>query len=444
MRQSKRAMAGAVLAVTALSGCMMQDIGTGAVSRLLQALPDGAPAMPWATETAAPAESADGAPSAVIGDLASRQSVLTSGSAYAEVAAGVLAADARVAEAELQVAQLRAQASSKNWWPTLSPRVSLTSLGDAVADLVIQQVVFDNGRKKAERDLAKADVELAAVALSESSNNRVYDGLVLYLQAEEGRAAADLYGQALTDMAHFEWVMNERVQGGVSDVSDLNVLRQKLADLRARDAAAREKTSRAMGELNAMSATPLSGVRGLRGMEAPSAGTALTVLRAMVERDRQLAQARVERAQHLPGLSVGGSLRDGGRNIALTGGSDAPLGLGTGASLKAIEAARVTADRKVSEARDIAARAIEADQREIAALTRQATEAEALTRQAKQNLDLFQRQYEAGTRQVMEVVGVYESFLRALEQELDLKFRAARAQLDAARRLGVLADGARI
>lgn len=422
----------------------MQDIGTGAVSRLLQALPDGAPAMPWATETAAPAENAESAPSAVIGDLASRQSVLTSGSAYAEVAAGVLAADARVAEAELQVAQLRAQASSKNWWPTLSPRVSLTSLGDAVADLVIQQVVFDNGRKKAERDLAKADVELAAVALSENSNNRVYDGLVLYLQAEEGRAAADLYGQALTDMAHFEWVMNERVQGGVSDVSDLNVLRQKLADLRARDAAAREKTSRAMGELNAMSATPLSGVRGLRGMEAPSAGTALTVLRAMVERDRQLAQARVERAQHLPGLSVGGSLRDGGRNIALTGGSDAPLGLGTGASLKAIEAARVTADRKVSEARDIAARAIEADQREIAALTRQATEAETLTRQAKQNLDLFQRQYEAGTRQVMEVVGVYESFLRALEQELDLKFRAARAQLDAARRLGVLADGARI
>ena len=306
-----------MLAVTALSGCMMQDIGTGAVSRLLQALPDGAPAMPWATETAAPAENAESAPSAVIGDLASRQSVLTSGSAYAEVAAGVLAADARVAEAELQVAQLRAQASSKNWWPTLSPRVSLTSLGDAVADLVIQQVVFDNGRKKAERNLAKADVELAAVALSESSNNRVYDGLVLYLQAEEGRAAADLYGQALTDMAHFEWVMNERVQGGVSDVSDLNVLRQKLADLRARDAAAREKTSRAMGELNAMSATPLSGVRGLRGMEAPYAGTALTVLRAMVERDRQLAQARVERAQHLPGLSVGGSLRDGGRNTNL-------------------------------------------------------------------------------------------------------------------------------
>ena len=71
-------------------------------------------------------------------------------------------------------------------------------------------------------------------------------------------------------------------------------------------------------------------------------------------------------------------------------------------------------------------------------------EAEALTAQAKTNLDLFQRQYDAGTRQVMDVVSVYETFLRALEKQLDLTFQAARAELDAAKRLGVLADGAKI
>ncbi len=110
----------------------------------------------------------------------------------------------------------------------------------------------------------------------------------------------------------FEWVMNERVKGGVSDFSDLNVLKQKLADLRARDSAAREKTSRALSELNAMSATPLSDQRGLRGMGATPTTASLTVLRAMVERDRQIAQARIARAQHLPGLSAGGSIRNGG------------------------------------------------------------------------------------------------------------------------------------
>jgi len=367
-------------------------------------------------------------------------------SPYSQVAAGVLAADARVAQAELHAAQLRAEAASKSWWPTISPRITLTSLGDLVTDLVINQVLFDNGRKKAERELAKADVELAAVKLSESSNDRVYDGLVLYLQAEEGRAAADLYGQALKDMGQFEWVMNERVKGGVSDFSDLNVLKQKLADLRAREAAAREKTTRAVAELNAMSAVSLADLRGLRGMSMESASSyqSLDVLRAQVERDRQLAQARIARAAHLPGLSAGGSIRNGGEGISLSASTEQMLGIGTGASLQAIEATKITADRKVTEAEEISHRTIEIDQRSIVALKRQAAVAEALTAQAKTNLDLFQRQYDGGTRQVMDVVSVYETFLRALEKQLDLTFQAARAELDAAKRLGVLADGAKI
>ncbi|MFP7571862.1 TolC family protein [Marivita sp. S2033] len=435
-------MTGAILAL-ALSGCM-RDVGDTTVARFLQAFPNAGDPGAFEATAAAPDGTHVKNASPIISDLAARQSALVEGSSYAAVAAGVLAADARVAEAELHVARLRAEAVSKNWLPTLSPRISLTSLGDVVADLVINQVLFDNGRKKAERDLAKSDVELAAVALSESSNDRVHDGLRLYLQAEEGRAAADLYAQALEDMGQFEWVMNERVKGGVSDFSDLNVLRQKLADLRARDAAAREKTDRAMAELNAMSATPLSAVRGLHGMEATPTGTALSVLRAMAERDRQIANARIDRAQHLPGLSAGGSSRDRGRNMALSVSAEQMLGLGTGASLEAIDATKLTAERKVTEAREISDRAIEADRRERAALKRQADEATRLTRQAKANLDLFQVQYESGTRQVTDVVSVYETFLRALEKELDLKFKAARAELDGAKRLGVLADGAAI
>lgn len=442
MRQKRTGGLAALIALVALSGCM-QDVGQGTVSRLLQgdSKADAADAADTAGSRAT-LSAQEAAP--IIAALAARQSVLVEGSPYAQVARGVLAADARVAEAELRVAQLRAEAARKNWLPTLAPRISLSSLGDFVADLLINQVLFDNGRKQAERDLAKAEVELAAVALSEDSNTRVHDGLSLYLQAEEGRAALSLYRQALEDMGQFEWVMHERVKGGVSDFSDLNVLRQKLADLRARATAAEEKTARALGELNAMSAEPLDAVRGLEGMTETPQTEALAVLRARAEKDRALAQARIERAAHLPGLSAGGSVGDGGTRLALDLGSDQMLGLGTGASLKAIEATRLTAERKVTEARDISARATEADRREIAALRRQAEEARALTKQAKANLDLFQRQYEGGQRQVMDVAGVYETFLRALETEIDLTFRAARAELDAARRLGVLAEGARI
>ena len=119
-----------------------------------------------------------------------------------------------------------------------------------------------------------------------------------------------------------------------------------------------------------------------------------------------------------------------------------PFGLGTGASLDAIEAGTETAQRRVAETREAEERKLQSQARQLEALQRQAVEARALTQQAKTNLDLFQRQYDGGQRQVMDVVGVYETYSRAIETQLNLTYRAARAELEIARIRGVLADGA--
>jgi len=100
-------------------------------------------------------EQANGTQSEIISGLLNRRSVLPSGP-YAEVASGVLAANSRAAEADLRAAKLRSQARANNWLPTLGPTVSLTSLGDVVTGLVVDAVLFDNGKKKAERDYAAA------------------------------------------------------------------------------------------------------------------------------------------------------------------------------------------------------------------------------------------------------------------------------------------------
>jgi adhesin transport system outer membrane protein len=44
----------------------------------------------------------------------------------------------------------------------------------------------------------------------------------------------------------------------------------------------------------------------------------------------------------------------------------------------------------------------------------------------------------------MEVVGVYETYIRALETALEVKYKAARAELRIAELQGVLASGDRI
>ncbi len=435
MRQGVKRAAGVCVITCTLSGCLSDAGGQAGDFVARMRAPDaGSVARPTHAEKI-------NSESAIIQGLVSRRSALPRGSSFDKVATAVLAANSRSAEAELRAATLRSEAASKNWLPKIGPQISLTSLGSLVANLVVDQVLFDNGRMKGEREFAIADVEVAAVSLAQDTNDRVQTALQLYLRAAEGREKAALTDAALRDMGRFEYIMSERVRGGVSDNSDLNVLRQKLGEIRADRASNAEAATTALAELNAMAAEPLSGVSGVPSFSvSSSAAQPLDVVQAEAERIRTIAAAKVERADQLPGLSAGATIGENS-DVGLRVSSDTLLGFGTGASLRAIEAAKDAAARRVAQATEDSNRKLRKLEAQIAAKSRQAQEAEGLTRQAKFNLDLFQEQYDAGQRQVMDVVGVYETFARQQQSEITLKYEAMQLQVSLARLLGVLADG---
>jgi outer membrane protein, adhesin transport system len=382
--------------------------------------------------------------SQIIQGLAQRSSVLPKGSVADMVAASVLAANSRTAEAELRAATLRSKAASKNWLPQIGPQINLTSLGSVAANLVVDQVLFDNGRRKGEREFAVADVEVAAVSLAQDTNERVATALTLYTAAAEARENARLGQATLKDMSHFEWVMRERVKGGVSDMSDLTILGQKLSEIRAGYAAAVEREATSLSELNAMSIHPLTELRGLPDIPVTAfAGEPLIVVRAKAEKTRSVAAAKVERAGKLPGLSAGGTIGEGS-TFGLNIGSDQLLGLGTKASLDATALAGETATRKLRQSVEDSNRDLRRLERQISAKSRQAAEAATLAAQAKRNLDVFQEQYDAGQRQVMDVVGVYETYARQQQSQVALKYDVIRLRIEIAQIQGVLADGSAI
>ncbi len=445
MRQSVKRAGGMCAAALALSGCM-SDFGSGMMpGDLMQSdivtrfrTPDASQGI---KPTYAEKITAD---SQIIQGLALRSSVLPDDTVSDQVASAVLAANSRTAEAELRAATLRSEAASKNWLPKIGPQVSLTSLGSLAANLVVDQVLFDNGRRAGERAFAVADVEVAAVSLAQDTNDRVATALKLYTNAIEARDTAALNRVALKDMTHFEWVMQERVKGGVSDVSDLTILRQKLLEIRATLDASVEREATSMSELNAMSIRPLDTLHGLPEVPVNSfAGAPLSVVRAEAEKTRAIAAAKVERAGLLPGLSAGATIGEGG-GAGLSLESDQLLGLGTKASLDASAMAEETATRKVRQSVEDANRALRRLEKQLSAKTRQAAEAATLAAQAKRNLDLFQEQYDAGQRQVMDVVGVYETYSRQQQSQISLKYEAVRLKIEMAQIQGVLADGSAI
>ncbi|MFZ1470071.1 MAG: TolC family protein [Paracoccaceae bacterium] len=381
--------------------------------------------------------------STLIADLSARKSVLPAGSAFAKVAASVLAASAGAAEAELRVSRLTARARSKNWLPRIGQNVSLTSLGSVAASLLLDQALFDNGRRKAERSFAAADVEVAAIALASDLNQRVYEGLKNYVEIQHANALAAITETSLVKMRDFQRIMALRVEGGISDRSEYRILQQTLAETEATLSQEREAAKTAAADLAAMSDGGLDGISGLTPLPGDTgAPDPLSVLQARAEASRTQAEVQMARAGLMPGLGAqatvdkAGSL-DGG--LALDGEG---LGFGRRDQLQALEESEQVSLRKIDEADETARRRIVSLEREIASLTSQQAQQGILLGQMAANLDLFTEQYKAGRRTLLELVSQFESYARMQRDQTSLKYQIVLARLDIARQRGVLVDGA--
>lgn len=432
--RSPRAATLGTLSLLMLAGCL-PSLHRGAEPATMQAFSPADPAL------ASPAQGG----SAVIDALRSRQSVLPSGGTYATIAEVVLQASSGAAEAELRMARLKAEAQSKNWLPSIGPTVSLTSLGSVVAQMVVDQAILDNGRRKAERDHAAADVEVAAVMLVEDLNGRVHDGLAAYVNAQRAQAQAAVAERAVARLMGFEDTVNLRVQGGLSDRSEQQVIAQKRAEMQATMAADRQSATQFMQELATLTRQPLTGLAGLDPLPAdPGTPEALSVLQTRAEGARTIAQAKMARAGLLPGLSAAVGLnQDGEVTPGLTLGG-AKFGMGTGAQARALDAAPDLVQRQIVQAEEDANRQLTGLNADLAALQlRQAQGAEVL-RQTLSNLDLFSEQYKMGGRSLLELVGQYDSAARLERDQVSLTYDIALVQLRIAQTRGLLVDGARM
>ena len=386
----------------------------------------------------------DGSQSPIIEGLLNRRSVLGNGS-YDQVADSVLAANTRAAEADLRAATLRSEARASNWLPTLGPNISLTSMGTVVAQMVVDQVLFDNGKKRAEREYAQADVEVAAVALAEDTNERVMTALGLYLDAETAKARANVNAAAMSQMERYEYVMAERVRGGVSSRVDHQIVQQKVNQMRSDMSSDHEAAASAFAELNAMSITPLDGVTGINDIGQPGPGAEpLSVMKAKAEAQRAVAEATAARAGFLPSLTASAGIGSGSSSSGLNVGAENGFGFGTGASMEALEASQAAAQARVGQVREDANRSLESMRTELSSLRRQETEAQLLAAQAASNFDLFSEQQKSGHRSVPEVVSIFETKVRTEREAVALKYDVARMELRMAAIMGSLVNGEQI
>jgi len=383
--------------------------------------------------------------SGLIDSLRNRRSVIEGHGPFTAVADSVIAASAGAAIAELRVALLRAEARSKNWLPSIGPSVNLASLGSVLTSIVLEQTIFDNGRNKAERDFAAADVEVAAVVLAQDMNDRVYEGLSYYIEGELAREQSAVAQAAVERLREYDRIVGVRVSGGLSDRSEAQIIRQKFTEMQSTLASDNAAVNAALASLNAISASPVTGARGLQAVGTDAGAEPLSVLMARGNGARTIAEAKVARAGLLPGLSARTTLdQDGDADSGLRLGTDGLLTLGLGSDLAALGAAEDVSDRRVAEASEDARRDIVTLEQQILALQIRDRDGSQVLAQTKINLDLFAEQYAVGRRTLLELVSQDESYARLAREHVAIKYEIALRQLQIARVRGQLVDGARL
>lgn len=438
----------ALTCAASIAGCAntggLGDVARAPFSFFQDDVPQAVQASAPAPQAALDANLQDGTQSSLIEGLLNRRSVLGDGP-YQQVSNAVLATNTRAAEADLRAAMLRSEAEALNWLPTLGPTVSLTSLGDVMTQLVVDQVLFDNGRKKAERDYAQADVEVAAVALAEESNQRVHTALDLYIDAQEATAQAAVNDAAMDQMNRYAYVMEERVKGGVSNRVDMQIVVQKRNEMQSDMSSDYEAAARAMAELNTMTATPMDGLIGLSDVGASGPGAQpLPVMKAQAEAHRAAAEAAAARAGVLPQLTAGGSVGSSAARGGLNLGGGQGFGLGTGAAREAAAESGAAAQARVGQVQEDANRRLAGMRAELASLQRQAVQTQTLADQADANFRVFAEQQRSGHRSVPEVVGIFETKVRTARTATAMKYDVARMELRIAAMMGSLVNGEQI
>nr|WP_249219296.1 TolC family protein [Loktanella sp. SALINAS62] len=391
------------------------------------------------TDAALDATLPGGDTSDIIAGLRARRTILTDG-LYAQVARDAVIGRSSKAEQDLRAARFRAQSQSKNWLPSFGPQVSLTSVGSLVTTLFIEQTILDNGRKKAERAYANAEVEVASVAFAQDANDRAFEALNLLLTAQIAESRAAVNAAALPQLERYAHIMQERVKGGVSSPVDADIVQQKLDQMRADRDLDLEGAASARAELAAMTGAPVTGTSDTAIFRTELTAQPLPDLKAEAEATLAGAEADAGRAGFFPRLAAIGSVGSSS-DVSLGATMDQDLGFGTRDAMRAIEAQKVAATAAVSETREDTARTLAKLEAERASLIRQRAQAQSQAASAAATFNTYVQAHRDGQRTVREVVTLMESQVSTARRAETLRYDIIRTDLKMAALRGVLVDG---
>jgi adhesin transport system outer membrane protein len=382
--------------------------------------------------------------SPVIVGLQHRKSALPEGSPAQRIATATLSASTAPGAAELRLAKINADIEAKNWLPTFGPNISLSSLESVASSLLVDAVLFDNGYKRAQREYAVTDVEVAAVNLAIEANDRILEALSALVDLEEAEEEAEISARALKVLDGYAAKSGQRVAQGYSALAEQSEIEQSLSEVRLIHDEARQEALNARRSLTLLGVDDIPSTSSSR-LPAPSTAsyTPLSVALASAKANRTVAQAKMDRASTFP---VFGSTSDisssGSSTVFVVSGSG--MGVTTAAASGPFDASKEAAGQSVIHARSEASRLIDSLESGIKSLETRRSGYMTRLKDSNSRFNLYLDQFTAGSQDLTDLVDAYMAKVTLELEAARVGHDITRARYELLHAYGALFDGSRV
>lgn len=367
---------------------------------------------------------------------------------YLKIASAVHGSRGYAEEALMRSNEHKLAAHKYSLLPQVTPTASVDHDGEPIAELRVEQVLYDSGRYKATRQALLGDQAKTEADLALQRNARIAEAILTYIDFHYARDASAASGQTAELFERFGRQARLRIEDGLGDVSEKDLFELKLLEAQAdqqnfdQQAQTNQRKLRRLANIDMPDEKPQRFAGDFAHELAPS------VRKAAAEKDHAAAGVALEKAQWLPTVALGGSIgvdRHGFETDTAEGrvsvSVSKPLSWGMGSSLKSsqseLEATRLRYDETVRDVTDrLAVLQLEIDHasNKIERLAKVAQASET-------RLGRFEDQFLTGAASLVEAVGLVETYKKSKMNLVEAHYDILRAELEMAKIAGALHTG---
>lgn len=390
--------------------------------------------------------------------LLNRTTILNSKSGLQNLAVLAMSVSDPISTAKASLNEQISRRKSLRWerLPSIEPSATLaTTNGKPSARLTVKQTLWDGGRFKGRDAQAQARINIAKIEYWQERNNIVFAALEQYSEILRFKRLAKVSARALTDHSELKNTVLERLAGGVSESSELDLVElriQELQTLSSTDVSALQ-TGHSLLQSLIRADTLVFEKDNLKGA-LQSLNIIDTELIApsviLTQKSYSLSQGELAevKSNALPHLVVEGYVEranvglDNGVGVTLD--SDTFSGFAQRANLEAAQAREESSRISVIKARDDHTREVQRLDIEFAELK---TREHLLTKQLSHTqgtVKLFPAQFEAGQKPVTDALSLFQSATDAERQLVNVQTDLLQNRIELAQIMGALAPYSQI